>query len=252
MSFAVAADAYDAFMGRFSQPLAVPFADLLSLEPGMRVLDVGAGPGALTGELVRRVGGPAVAAVDPMPAFVAALSRRHPEVDVRQAPAEQLPFDEDTFDATAAQLVVHFMADPVVGLHEMARVTRSGGRVAACVWDNAGSGSPLAVFWQAVRDIDPGAHDESSLAGSTDGAIAELMAQAGLRDVVSGSVSATVEFERFEDWWAPYLLGVGPAGDYVKAADTDRRTAVERRCAELLGPAPFEITAIAWSAVGIA
>ena len=67
---------------------------------------------------------------------------------MQRAAAEELPFGDDAFDAALAQLVVHFMADAVAGLREMARVTRPGGVVAACVWDHAGGCTPLAEFWR--------------------------------------------------------------------------------------------------------
>src|SRR6185369_4891157 len=132
MSFEVAAEAYDRYMGRYSRLLSDQLADLASVRREQRVLDVGCGTGALTGELVARLGPTAVAAVDPSEMFVAATRARYPGVDIRQARAERLPFPEDSFDATLAQLVVHFMKDPVAGISEMARVTRPEG-VAACV-----------------------------------------------------------------------------------------------------------------------
>ena len=127
MSFNVAADAYDRFMGRYSTRLAPLTADFGGVEQGQRALDVGCGPGALTGELVARLGAEAVAAVDPSEQFVIAARERHPGVDVRQAAAEELPFPDAEFDVALAQLVVHFMADPIGSLREMARVTRPGG-----------------------------------------------------------------------------------------------------------------------------
>src|SRR5262249_46690441 len=111
-------------MGRYSVPLAPRLADLAGVEAGQRVLDVGCGPGALTPELVERLGAAAVSAVDPSERFVAAARDRHPGVHVEHAAAEELPFVDGSFDATLAQLVVHFMADPVAGLREMKRVTR--------------------------------------------------------------------------------------------------------------------------------
>ena len=161
-------------MGRYSEPLAPQFADLAGIADGQRVLDVGCGPGALTAELVSRAGAEAVSAVEPSASFAAAARERLPGVDVRQAPAERLPFADGTFDAALAQLVVHFMADPVEGLREMARVTRPGGTVAACVWDHAGGRGPLAAFWSAVRQLDPAADDESGLAGVREGHLASL------------------------------------------------------------------------------
>src|SRR4051812_47329562 len=183
MTFNVAADAYDSFMGRFSVQLSAQLADLADVERGQRVIDVGSGPGALTTELVRRLGPEAVAAADPSEPFVEAARERHPGVDVRLAPAENLPFADDEFDAALAQLVVSFMADPVAGLTEMARVTRPGGVVAACVWDLAGGRAPISPLWQAARELDPGTRDESTLAGARDGHLVELMTEAGLPDV---------------------------------------------------------------------
>src|SRR5256714_11808117 len=179
MSFNVSADSYLRFMGQYSEPLAAQFADLAAVRGGQRVLDVGCGPGALTAELVRRTSPEAVSAVEPSGSFAVAARERLPGVDIRLAAAEQLPFGDAVFDAVLAQLVVHFMADPVAGLREMGRVTRPGGIVAACVWDHAGGRGPLSAFWRAVRELDPGADDESDLAGGRGGHPAGLVRPAG-------------------------------------------------------------------------
>jgi len=246
MSFHVTADAYDRFMGRFSEPLAARFAGLAEVEAGQRALDVGCGPGALTAQLVDRLGADAVAAVDPSASFVEAVRLRLPGVDVHCAEAERLPFPDDSFDLALAQLVVHFMADPVSGLSEMARVTRPGGLVAACVWDHAGGSGPLATFWRAVHDIDPQARDESELAGAREGHLAELCEAAHLKNIEPTSLTVTVRFATFDDWWEPFTLGVGPAGTHVARLDEAQRDDLRRRCARLLPPSPFEITASAW------
>ncbi len=180
MSFNVSADAYDRFMGSWSRLLAPQLADLAGICPGQRAIDVGCGPGALTAKLVSRLGADAVAAADPSESFVAAARERHPGVDVRQASAEALPFPDDRFDAALAQLVVHFMTNPVAGLHEMARVVRARGVVVTCVWDYAGARGALGPFWKAARELDPDAVDESKLAGARPGHLTELMEAAGL------------------------------------------------------------------------
>jgi SAM-dependent methyltransferase len=251
MSFEVSAGAYDRFMGRYSMQLGPQLAQLAEVREGQRVLDVGCGPGALTGELVRLVGADAVAAVDPSVAFVAAAKERHPRVDVRRAPAEQLPFEDGAFDATLAQLVVHFLADPVAGLREMARVTRPGGVVAACVWDHAGGRTPLGVFWQAALELDPGTHDESQLAGAREGQLTELFAAAGLRAVQETTVTASAQFAAFDEWWEPLTHGVGPAGAHVQSLTEGARDALRERCRELLPAAPFTVSAAAWAARGL-
>jgi SAM-dependent methyltransferase len=251
--FAVGADAYDRFMGRYSVPLAPRFADFARLAPGQRVLDVGCGPGALTAELVRRLGGPAaVTAVDPSEPFVAAVRERHPGVVVQRSAAEELPFPDHAFGAALAQLVVHFMSDPVTGLREMGRVTRPGGVVAACVWDHAGGRGPLSPFWEAAHRLDPHVEDESQLAGAREGHLGELLAAAGLHEIEEGAVSVAVEHPTFEDWWEPFTLGVGPAGAYVAGLDRARRDRLRDLCRELLPAAPFVLTARAWAARALA
>ena len=243
-------DAYDRFMGRYSVPLAPRFLDLAGVGEGMRVLDVGCGPGALTSELVRRLGAVAVSAVDPSEPFVAAARDRLPNVDVRLGPAEDLPYVDREFDAALAQLVVHFMADPARGLREMARVRREEGIVAACVWDHAGGRGPLNPFWEAAHRLDVDVTDESLLAGARGGHLTELFEMAGIRDIDEGSVSVTVEHPTFEEWWEPFTLGVGPAGAFVAGLDADLRARLRESCREQLPAAPFEVTARAWAARG--
>jgi SAM-dependent methyltransferase len=252
VSFDVAAEAYDRFMGRYSVLLSPQLADLAGVRGGQLVLDVGCGPGALTAELVNRLGPAAVAAVDPSDSFVAAARARYPGVNVLQASAEQLPFPDHAYDAALAQLVVHFMADPVAGLTEMARVTRSGGAVAACVWDHGGGHGPLSGFWQAARELDPAVQDESQLAGAREGHLAELFEIAGLGEIEATVLTASLEHPTFDEWWEPFTRGVGPAGSYLESLDTQRRAKLREACRALLPEGPFVITARAWAARGLA
>ena len=253
MSFDVAASAYDRFMGRFSRPLAEALLDPVSLEPGQRAVDVGCGPGALTTLLVDRLGADAVAAVDPSEPFTAAVASRLPGVDVRRGGAESLPWDDGAFDLAAANLVVHFMKEPVTGLREMGRVVRPGGTVAVTVWDLAEDVGPVGVFHAATHDLDPDAPHERDLPGARPGHLAELVAEAGLAITDDRTLELAVGFPSFDDWWEPFTFGVGPSGAYVVSLTEEHRAAVRRRCAERLGvtdtAAPLDVPARAWCVV---
>jgi SAM-dependent methyltransferase len=250
MTFAVGADAYEAFMGRYSRSLSGPFADFAGIAAGQRALDVGCGPGILTEALVARLGAEAVTAVDPSAPFVEAARAKLPGVTVAEASAEELPFADEAFDATLAQLVVHFMPEPVAGLTEMRRVTRPAGVVAASVWDHAGGRGPLGVFWRAAHELDLEVIDESGLPGAREGHLAELFDAAGLRDITATSLTVRREHPTFDDWWEPYTRGVGPAGAFVARLDEGQRSELRKRCHALLPEAPFTLTARAWVARG--
>ena len=250
MAFDVSADAYGRFMGRFSEPLAVQFAGYAEVGHPSSAIDVGCGPGALTQVLADRLGPGNVAAVDPSESFVTAVRRRLPGVDVRRGAAEALPFDDDRFDGASAQLVVHFMTDPVAGVREMARVTRPGGVVAACVWDQGGGRGPLSAFWAAVTELDPGSADQAARDGTRRGQLQTLFERAGLGEVESTVLTVAVGMASFEDWWEPFTLGVGPAGSYVAGLSREHREALRARCAASVPAGPFEVVASAWTTRG--
>jgi SAM-dependent methyltransferase len=238
-------------MGAWSEPLSSQLVDMAAIRVGARVLDVGCGPGNLTGELIRRLGSGSVAAVDPSEPFVASARARHPGVDVRQATAEALPYPDQAFDAAVAQLVVHFMADPVAGLREMARVTRPAGVVVACVWDFGGGRGPLGPFWEAARELDSDVVDESNLAGARRGHLSSLFDDAGLGEVDVTELRVERAFGGFDDWWRPFTRGVGPAGALVAALDPDRRDELRERCRSMLPGGSFVLAAVAWAARGV-
>ena len=247
--FDVDPGAYGRFMGRFSEPLADAFLRLLDVSPGVRALDVGCGPGALTAPLVELLDVDAVRAVDPSTSFVDAVRTRIPGLDARVGSAESLPYDDGSFDLVLAQLVVHFMQDPVTGLREMRRVAAAGGRVAASVWDMVCGTGPLELFWRAARELDPNVQAETELPGVAEGHLRELFAAAGMRETTSTALTVTVTFRSFEEWWEPFTLGVGPAGRHVASLDDPGRSALHARCAELAGAAPFEVSGTAWCVI---
>jgi SAM-dependent methyltransferase len=251
MKFTVGADEYDRFMGRYSVPLAPRFAAFAGVKAAQHVIDVGCGPGALVAELIRRLRPESVWAVDPSERFVATVRARYPGVRAHRAAAEELPIEAERFDAALAQLVVHFMADPVAGLREMARVTKPDGVVAACVWDHAGGQGPLGLFWDAARELDPDVEDESRLAGARQGHLAELFRAAGMREIEESAIVVDLDHPNFEDWWEPFLLGASHAGRYVARLDSGQRARLRELCREKVPGEPFVVSARAWAVRGL-
>jgi SAM-dependent methyltransferase len=256
--FQVQAAAYDRHVGRYAPRLAAAFCDFVGIESGMRALDVGCGPGALTAELAGRLGAANVVAAEPSEPFAEACRARVAGIEVAAAGAEALPFGDAAFDVTLSQLVVNFLDDAEAGVREMARVTRPGGVVAACVWDYAGEMTLLRAFWDAARHVSPAhaaQHDEGAvMRWCREGELGELWDRAGLGAVRSVALRVRATYTGFEDVWAPFPAGVGPSGAFCAALDGDDRFALRQAFRSTLGVAdePFELTARAWAVAGIA
>jgi SAM-dependent methyltransferase len=254
-TFRAAAETYDRHVGRYAPALGSALIEFAGIESGMRALDVGCGPGALTAQLARRLGAANVCGAEPSDPFAEAC-RERVGVEVVSAPAEALPFDDGSFDAALSQLVVNFMADPLGGVGEMARVTRSGGVVASCVWDYAGEMTLLRAFWDAAREVDPAraaAADEGVVmrwCGA--GELGELWGAAGLRHVRTDALVVSAAYTDFDDLWAPLPTGIAPSGAFCKSLDPDGQAALREAYRRRLGvgEGPFELSARAWAAVG--
>ena len=247
--------AYDRHVGRYSSQLGRAVVAAAGVRRGQRALDVGCGPGALTCELVAVLGAERVAAVDPSEPFVAACRERLPGVDVRVAPAEDLPFDDAAFDHALCQLVLNFMTDAPAGLGEMQRVIRPGGTIGAAVWDYVGEMTLLRRFWEAVVALDPTAADRDegrSMPYCTPAALRALFVSAGLEDVDVTPAVVTAEYTGFTDLWQPFEGGMGPAGAYAAGLDPEPRATLREELRRLLGvdEQPFSLSARAWIATG--
>ena len=257
-TFRASADAYDRLVGRYGAELASALIGFAGVEPGMRAVDVGCGPGALTAALAGRLGTESVCAADPSEPFVEACRARLPGVEVVVASAEELPFADGAFDGALSQLALNFMGDAEAGVREMARVTRPGGVVAACVWDYAGEMTLLRAFWDAAREVDPEraavADEGVVMRWCADGELAELWRAAGLSDVRLGPLVVSASYTNFEDLWSPFPTGIAPSGAFCASLSPDRRAALHDAYRRRLGvgDGAFELTARAWAVAGIA
>jgi SAM-dependent methyltransferase len=244
VTFAAPAESYDRYMGRWSQRLAPLLAEFAGVELGMRVLDVGCGTGSLTEVLAERVGANQVAGAEPSAPFAEGCAARVPGADVRVASAERLPWEDGAFDVVVSQLVLNFLGDAVAGVREMRRVSRQG-TIAACVWDYEEMGM-LRVFWDAALTLDPGAPAEHlGMRLGKPEQLGGLWREAGCEEVETEVLEVAEEYESFEDYWEPFLAGIGPGGSYGAGLDDDARTALRDECRRALGEpsGPFRLEA---------
>src|SRR5579862_1454487 len=213
--FGGSSDAYDRFMGRYSTQLASGFAEFAGVRAPQRALDVGAGTGALTDELVTRLGEESVAAAEPSADYAATLRSRFPCVDVREAPAEELPWEDGSFDCALAQLVVVFLNDARRAARELARVTRPGGIVATCMWEVDGV-EMMNALNEIRRRLSPGGWSPST-EYRDEASLRRLFEEVGLHDVETTRIEVSVEYETVDELWEPAIHVGGPGGPAVNA-----------------------------------
>jgi len=254
-TFRTSPAAYDGHVGRYGPELARGLIRLAAVSSSDRVIDVGCGTGLLAAELAIVVGPDNVTAVDPSESFLAACRTRVPGADVRLASAESLPFDRESFDCALSQLVVNFMSDPNAGVAEMRRVTKPGGRVAACVWDYAGEMTLLRAFWDAAAALDPEARslDEGvSMRNADPDSLRSLWLDVGLDEVEIAELRPSAHYASFAGLWEPFATGVAPSGAYTVSLDPQGQAALRDEFFNRLGSpaADFTMAARAWAVVG--
>jgi SAM-dependent methyltransferase len=254
--------AYDRFMGRWSAHLAPLFVRFAGVEDGQRILDVGCGTGSLTRALLSNSKAIRVEGVDPTAAYVAFAQQavEDARAEFQVSAAEALPFPDSTFDAALALLVLQDIADPDRAIREMARVTRRGGRVAACQWDFANGLPMLSLFWDAAEVLAPKEiarrrADASPSKPAGLGDLAEYWTRAGLRDITTGSLEIAMRFCAFHDFWQPFLAGSTPTSAFAAALNRETGGDLERalrdRIPDIQSDGSFVLPARAWAVVGV-
>ncbi|WP_228372817.1 class I SAM-dependent methyltransferase [Demequina subtropica] len=251
-----AGELYERYMGRWSRRLAPTFLAWLEAPPGARWLDVGCGTGALAAAVLGASHPALVVGIDPSEAFVAAARHGVPSATFEVGDAELLPYRDRSFDVCVSGISLNFVPDPARALDEMRRVTAPGGRIAAYVWDYAHGMEMLRAFWDAAVALDPaaaGLDEASRFPLCAEVALASAFRDAGLVEVEGRTLRIETRFASFDEYWAPFLGGQGPAPSYVASLPPARRADLEARLrARIVAGAGGEITmsARAWAAQG--
>jgi SAM-dependent methyltransferase len=220
-------DPYEQYVGRWSRRIAPPFLSWLGIAAGKRWLDVGCGTGALCASILDHCSPLSVIGVDPSEGFLEkAKEHLGNGALLQRGSAMEISLGDASIDVAVSGLVLNFIPNQRAALSEMARVTASGGTIAAYVWDYAGKMELMRFFWDAAVELHPDAivMDEGvrfPICHPT--ALADLFASSGLRGVEVTSIDVPTPFRDFEDYWRPFLGGQGPAPAYAMALDeTDR------------------------------
>ena len=157
------------------------------LTVGHRVLDIACGSGVLARHALAIVGDTGeVTGLDPAPGMIAVAKEIEPRIDWVLGSAEDLPFDDDTFDSIISQFGIMFFQDRGKAAREMHRVVKRGGRVAVAAWHDTDRNP-------AYRDIAALLDEQLSQAagdavrmpfclGNPD-ELARVLAQAGFGDI---------------------------------------------------------------------
>jgi SAM-dependent methyltransferase len=251
-------DVYESYVGRWSRLVAREFLGWLGVAPGARWLDVGCGTGALAETILSRAAPTHVAAVDFSFPYVSVARSRGGDrrAAFAVADARALPHATQSVHAAVSGLAINFVKPPEDALAEMARVTRTGGVVAAYVWDYAEGMQLMRHFWDAAVALDPcaGALDEGHrFPICRPAALEELFRGTGLLRVESRAIDVPTRFRDFDDYWHPFLGGQGPAPGYAMGLGDDARAALSQAIRERLSIAAdgsIDLTARAWAVRG--
>lgn len=251
-------NAYEVYMGRWSRRLARVFLDWLKPEAGGHYLEVGCGTGALTSALCELAQPASVLACDPSNPFIEHAREKLPDerVSFVVAGTDTLPTRAGGFDHVLSGLVLNFVPEPAQALAAIRERLRSGGTVAAYVWDYSDGMEFLRQFWDEATALDPRAEvlDEGKrfpLCSAS--ALGSLFQAAGFERVETHALEITTEFQDFEDYWTPFLRGTGPAPSYVASLELASREALKARLARRLSVASkraIVLSAKAWAVRG--
>jgi SAM-dependent methyltransferase len=234
------AGAYEAFMGRWSRPLAEAAVASLALPPELRWLDVGCGTGATTQAILTVADPREVTGIDPSADFLATAAERvrDPRVRFESGTIQALPVPDGEYDAVVSGLVLLFLPDPLAGVVEMARAARDGGTVCSYLWDVDSEDQFSMYFHKAATDLDPAApiwETSMNRALGKPEPMRALFDGAGLASVTVDEVVIPTVFADFDDYWLPCLLdGPTPVQRYARSLTAGQQAALREHLRSIL------------------
>lgn len=246
---------YDNFMGRWSRQVASQFLDWIQPEQNLSWLDVGCGAGMLAQTVARNCAPSIVTGADPLEKSITA-AKQHPDnkgIRFEVGDAQDLPFEDSTFDAVVSGLMIKFVPNKVKAIGEMKRVARPGSVIALYDWDMDSNMNTTRHFWGAVADIIPERMEDraTNRTPMTEiDSIAQIFEAASVTKVQQNTISFTTQFRDLEDYWQPITKNSQNVGRFYQTMTEDQRNAVRERLKQTLpfakdGSISFESRAVA-------
>jgi SAM-dependent methyltransferase len=224
-------DSYERYMGRWSRLVANDYIQWLNQPAHAHWLDVGCGTGALTEHILRKANPQSIVGVDMSVDFANHAQSTLADARFLACNAQNLPFNDDTFDAVVSGLALNFVPQPQQAVNEMQRVTKAGGVVSVYVWDYAGKMEFLRYFWDTAIVLDPSSKtfDQAErFPICQPEPLREVFQNAGLQNVEVQPIEINTVFQDFEDYWLPFTLGNFPAPRYVVALPEDHQAQLRK------------------------
>lgn len=253
------AEAYDAYIGRWSRLAARMLVDWIGVAPGSTWLDVGCGTGALSQAIIEGADPSRVTGIDKSQAFVARAKSliSDDRFFVAAGDASSLAMPDGSFDAVVSALMLNAMPDQPAVLREFVRVAKPGGVVATYLWDFDGEMQVLRYFWDAARALDPDADassaDDEAFAICRPDRLKAAFEAAGLCDVDVRALDVSAHFRDFDDYWSPLQRGHAPSQEHVASLSDAARSRLRDRLRATLPIASdgsIDLIARAWAAKG--
>ena len=249
---------YEQFMGRWSTPVAEKFLAWLDVPIGRKWLDVGCGTGSLTRLVLDHYQPSEIVGVDSSSEFIAHNQKLIKNSSARfiVGLAQSLELETDSVDAVISGLVLNFVPEPEKALAEMIRVTKPEGKIGIFLWDYADKMQMLRTFWDAAIELDSKAKelDEGGrFPLCQEERLESLVTEAGLREVDAKPIEVQTVFQSFDDYWNPFLGGIGPAGTYAMSLDPNDRQKLRDKLREILpvsNDGSISLIARAWAVKG--
>jgi len=227
-------ESYEPYVGRWSRLVAQEFIHWLGVAEDKHWLDVGCGTGALSQTILDLANPQKVKGIDRSEGFAEFARQKinHSKAEFEVGEAQSLPVETEMHDAAVSGLVLNFVPQPDQMIAEMRRAVRKGGVVALYVWDYAGKMQFMRHFWNAASALDPAARDLDEgrrFPICSPEALTKLFQDAGLAGIETCPIDIPTDFKDFDDYWAPFLGGQGPAPGYVMSLSEERRAQLRER-----------------------